>query len=736
MNIRLSDRITCEKCGYENSKEAQHCVKCGEPLAPDYYRGIWFKNVVVTLGLFLLPFIILFYITNFEISTNFESQVKHNLEFSVDANARTINAYLEERKADLLSISKYDVASIRNISAKNLLLKRFVEEKPRFDFIAIADRNGNIVFSTNHLKANVGDEEYFRQSLAGSFFNSTIFYSPILDTIAMVISCPFLNRDDEIIGIIFASICLRTFYDLILELGIGKTSEIFLVDDDGNFLSPSRLGGRVLKDKGHYDREPNPHVGDGGVIAHRDYRGKEVLCTYRKFNQFRGYFVSEIDVAEALAPVARLKNAMFIIFLIFGIFLIISSLLFSRQVILLLKRLTSTLKSALDDINKKKNMINTINVELRKRLADCESLSQQISISEEYIKNIINSISSGLIAIDNDKKITYLNEFVKTFTDLDTVAIGTNVYTTFPILRKNEIQHLIEKIFTDKQAFRLRKISVRLNQEDSILSIAGFPVVDEEKTKGATLVINDITEQTQLQAQMADYEKLSALSQLALGAAHEINNPLQGITSYIELLLAEESDVERKQQTKEVLDSAYRISETVRGLLNFARPTPPRFTKLSLNKLVTETISFLQHQPLFKKIVIDKLLSDTVPQITADSNQLRQVLLNIFINAAQAMPQGGTLGITTGKVKYEDYIEIKIADTGIGIAPENLKKVFEPFFTTKKGEGTGLGLSITYSYIKNHNGHITITSEPHKGTQVFIVLPIRQTGHLHSEVVE
>ena len=173
-----------------------------------------------------------------------------------------------------------------------------------------------------------------------------------------------------------------------------------------------------------------------------------------------------------------------------------------------------------------------------------------------------------------------------------------------------------------------------------------------------------------------------------------------------------------------------------RGLLDFARPTPPKFTKISLNKLISETLSFLHHQPLFRKIKIDKTLPDAVPQVTADINQIRQVLINIFINAAQAMLDAGTLTIITNKVKFEELIEIRITDTGVGISKSDIKRVFEPFFTTKKGKGTGLGLSISYSYVKNHNGEINIQSEINKGTEVIILLPIRQKDKIQSEVIE
>jgi signal transduction histidine kinase len=736
MKDKLSDIIICEKCGQQNKKGTARCSNCGNELYRDFYKGLWLKNIVITFGLFLLPFIILFYVINFEISSHFENQVKQGLIYSVDVNARAIESFLDERKTDLLSIAKMNIVNLNQIKSQTHFLKRFILEKPGFDFIAVADLKGNILFSTNNMTPNIAGRTHFKKSLDGEFYNSGIFYSDILDTAAMIISSPLYNLQDRIIGVILASVYLKTFYNLILDLRIGETSEFFLVDEAGIFLSPSRLGGKVLREYSHFKEETNPRVGASGVTRHRDYRGKKVLGAYKKYDELNWYFVSEMDVAEAFAPVTRLRNAMFYIFLIFGCFILCSSIFFARQVTYVLKNLTRNLKEAFDDIIHKKNTINTINVELRKRLRDCESLSKQLRISEEYIKNIINSISSGLIAINRNVEITYCNDFVKTFAENKEISMNDDLYKVFPVLKNKEIKKHIENIFSKKKSFRIRKVPVVMDDTNTILSIAGFPIIDRNEINGATLVINDITEQERLHAQMADYEKLSSLSQLALGAAHEINNPLLGITSYIELLLDEEEDVEKKSRAKEVLDSAYRISETVRGLLNFARPTPPKFTKISLNKLISETLSFLHHQPLFRKIEIEKTLSDAVPQITADINQIRQVLINIFINAAQAMPKGGTLTIITNKVKFEELIEIKIIDTGSGISKDDLKKVFDPFFTTKKGEGTGLGLSISYSYIKNHNGRITMTSELNSGTEVTILIPIRQVAQIQSEVIE
>ncbi len=735
MADKLTEIAICEKCGYDNKKDAQKCAHCGHLMQRDYYRGLWLRNIIVTLVLFLVPFTILFYVVNFEISVHFENQVKRGLDYSVDITVKTVVSFLDERKSDLLSIATVDITSLDDIRTRDPFFRSFLVEKPWFEFIAIADLRGNIVYTTNRLSDNIKDEKYFRQPLRGECYNTGIFYSEGLDTIAMIIACPLMNKHHQSIGVILASINLETFYNLMVDLRIGETSEIFLVDSNGIFLSTSKLGGTVLKEYGHFKQDPNPHTGSGGVITHRDYRGKKVLCAYREFKGLNWYLVSEMDVEEALAPATRLKNVMYYIFLIAGGFLLFSTLVFSKQITNLLKRLTRHLKSALDDVSDKKNTINTINVELRKRLSDCVSLSKQLRVSEEYIKNIIDSISSGLIAVDKSSCITYCNTYVHHFTVHKEIGMLSDLYTAFPVLKTEEIRKNIENIFTQKKAFRIRKIQVEIEGKSMTLGIAGFPIIESDEIQGATLLLNDITEQEQLHAQMADYEKLSALSQLALGAAHEINNPLLGITSYIELLIEDETDVERKTQAKHVLDSAYRISETIRGLLNFARPSPPKFTKVSLNKLLSETVSFLHHQPLFRKVKIVKNLSESVPQITADVNQIRQVFVNILINAAQAMPDGGDLIITTGKVKFEDRVQITINDTGVGIPAGMIKKVFDPFYTSKKGHGTGLGLSISYSYIKSHKGDISIASTVSKGTTVTITLPIRQATEAQTEVI-
>jgi len=239
-------------------------------------------------------------------------------------------------------------------------------------------------------------------------------------------------------------------------------------------------------------------------------------------------------------------------------------------------------------------------------------------------------------------------------------------------------------------------------------------------------------EKVQFQAQLTDYEKYAALAQLALGAAHEINNPLLGILSHLELELKTASG-ERRSEIEQCIDGAKRISATLTGLLNYARPGPLVLSKISLNRLVADTLGFLENQPIMRAKRLENGVAADLPLIRADSNQLSQVLMNLLLNAAQATPEGGTISVSASRLTYVESMEIQVRDTGCGIPADILPHIFEPFFTTKRGKGTGLGLSISQAYVHSHNGSIRVDSVPGHGTTVTITLPIRQEMEMNEE---
>lgn len=232
-------------------------------------------------------------------------------------------------------------------------------------------------------------------------------------------------------------------------------------------------------------------------------------------------------------------------------------------------------------------------------------------------------------------------------------------------------------------------------------------------------------EKSQFQAQLGEYEKYAALTQLALGAAHEINNPLLGILSHLELEL-KNAEGEEQAEIEQCIEAAKRISVTLRSLMNYARPGPLVLSKVNLHRLVSDTVAFLQHQPMLHGRILQNLVPPDLPSVRVDANQLSQVVMNLLLNAAQATPEGGRITVCADRSPANDAVQIRIVDTGCGIHPDVLPHVFEPFFTTKRGKGTGLGLSISQTYVKSHHGEIQIDSAPQRGTTVTITLPLRQ----------
>jgi len=219
---------------------------------------------------------------------------------------------------------------------------------------------------------------------------------------------------------------------------------------------------------------------------------------------------------------------------------------------------------------------------------------------------------------------------------------------------------------------------------------------------------------------------MASLGQLSAGVAHEINNPLTGILLYANLALErlDKADPLRKY-LKSVINDTDRCKDIVQDLLAYSRQTSPTKETFQVNSLVEQSLTLIRGQKRFLNIQLVKKMSDDMMLIRADKNQLSQVIINLIMNAIDAMERKGTLIFLTYRSKDDKKVYIEVSDTGCGIPEENLSKVFDPFFTTKGSEkGTGLGLSTSYGIIKENGGRITIKETGPKGTTFLIELPL------------
>ncbi|MCZ7400092.1 MAG: ATP-binding protein [Candidatus Methanoperedens sp.] len=207
---------------------------------------------------------------------------------------------------------------------------------------------------------------------------------------------------------------------------------------------------------------------------------------------------------------------------------------------------------------------------------------------------------------------------------------------------------------------------------------------------------------------------------MAAGVAHEINNPLGNISLYTQMLLKNTDDENTKEKLTIINDETNRAAQIVKGLLDFARQSEPKLTRIDINKEIEKVLGIMT--PQLKDIKVTTEL-EPLPRIRADSGQIQQVIMNLLKNSIQSIKKKGELMIKTAT--KNDYVEINISDNGCGIPKEDLNKIFDPFFTTKEmGKGTGLGLSISYGIIKRHNGSIEVKSNIGKGTTLTIKLPV------------
>jgi signal transduction histidine kinase len=258
-------------------------------------------------------------------------------------------------------------------------------------------------------------------------------------------------------------------------------------------------------------------------------------------------------------------------------------------------------------------------------------------------------------------------------------------------------------------------------------------IIYEDGREAATAAIfNDLREKQAVQkkleeaeSQLFQSEKLASLGRLAAGVAHEINNPLTSILLYGNLMREKLEDHHPlANNLNYILEDAERCKDIVKNLLAYSRQTQPAKEVFYLNNLVGESLRLIRDQKLFMNVKIVKELDDCQILVNADKNQLCQVLINLIINAFDAMEGSGTLTLRTYRDRKEHKAYIEVTDTGSGIPQENLSKIFDPFFTTKEvGKGTGLGLSMAYGILEENHGKISIKHTGPDGTTILLELP-------------
>jgi len=360
-----------------------------------------------------------------------------------------------------------------------------------------------------------------------------------------------------------------------------------------------------------------------------------------------------------------------------------------------------------------------------------EERTREISETKKYLENLLENANDVIFTIDREGIFTYLSQKLEDWGYKKEEVIGKPIYFLFEEgLGEDEIAENItkgiKKIYEGKVKTKGGEI------RNTVISTS--PLKDADGSIiGLLGIARDITERKRLQEQMSRAEKLAAIGQLSMGIAHEINNPLSGMLNCVRALAAEPEDEKLKKKYLLLIEKGLsRIEYIVRQLLGFAKEYQFEYTVHSLDGLISETLDLLRYKIEKGNIRLQVDLNCGQKKYLLPGNHIQQVILNIVMNAIQAMPDGGTLSIESYEEK--NNLVFIVSDTGIGIPQENLSRIFDPFFTTKDvGTGTGLGLSLSYGIIEKMGGNIEVTSEVGKGSSFKVTLPRREGKELRED---
>lgn len=302
--------------------------------------------------------------------------------------------------------------------------------------------------------------------------------------------------------------------------------------------------------------------------------------------------------------------------------------------------------------------------------------------------------------------------------------IGRTDWEALPEKLARRVMDTDAKVMREKRHLA-REERLFIEGKQYYLDTVRFPLLDYKgEVIGVASISRDITAQKSLQKELIQSERLAAVGKLAAGVAHEINNPLTGILTFTEgLLLDSEPDDPRREDYQTIMRETMRCRQIVRDLLDYSRAEKPRRERADLNRIVERAVALVAKQAEFHDVRFEYDLSPGLPPVSVDQNQIQQVILNLVINAKDAMNKVGTIRLATGAEADGKMTSLSISDTGCGIAPDKLKVIFEPFYTSKGAEGNGLGLPVVLSIIEQHGGEVKVESEPGKGSTFRVRLP-------------
>jgi PAS domain S-box-containing protein len=352
------------------------------------------------------------------------------------------------------------------------------------------------------------------------------------------------------------------------------------------------------------------------------------------------------------------------------------------------------------------------------------------------LQAIFDAVNDGVIVFDHNGSIQHLNHICPEFFPAEVLSGGSCREVFHPEVASSPHTCPVELALHGERV-ETSMVSVREGHNTRYIDITVNPIKDElgEKTR-ALVFLRDVTLKRLHEMQLIQTEKMSSIGVLATGIAHEINNPLTSVAGYAEALQRRFRDEPSlgtdlrldvfPKYLEVIIREAYHCKGIIGSLLNFGRKSDGLLGTVNINGVLSEILELLRHHPNYGEMEVVADLAEHIPSVLGDPSGLRQVFMNLLINACHAIKDGGRVEMSSAYSEKDQALYIQIRDTGCGIAHDVIDRIWDPFFTTKEvGKGVGLGLALTYNIVKRHGGEISVKSAVGKGSQFTVRLPVR-----------
>ncbi|MBW2504673.1 MAG: PAS domain S-box protein [Deltaproteobacteria bacterium] len=368
--------------------------------------------------------------------------------------------------------------------------------------------------------------------------------------------------------------------------------------------------------------------------------------------------------------------------------------------------------------------------EVKQKIQELEAANLGLKTKKTELQAVFDSISDGVLIYDSSGLVQHRNHVIPKLFPTETL-IGKSCKALFHPESKTDLDGCPVGKALRGDSFQMSFSQAR-SGKNLFYDIAATPIQDPGGFNRALIFVRDITERRTKELQLLQAEKMSSIGVLAAGVAHEINNPMTSVAGYAEALLRRFRDSPELHEDPRLEDFAnylsiivrevYRCKDIIESLLSFSRKSDGSMGRLDLNRIIGEVLELVRHQTRDKKIELKQHLQTSLPDIEGDASALRQVFLNLVLNAIQAIDKNGAVIVTTAS--NETHIVARVRDNGTGIAPDMLDQIWNPFFTTKVvGKNQGLGLAMTYDIVEKHKGSISVKSKLGEGTEFIVRIP-------------